>query len=680
MSTESFHLAPGQPQQTGATTYAPTPSPAPTTPAAATKAPSPRTSKTNPGTPTLAGAVIPAAALTGFISLCWLIHQFGLPAVLLGIAAVTAASAAALVLKSRKGTRKVSKARKAAVMNAGGGGSGRTVLGPGKQRGGGSLKPSSGGSPSAGGGGRRNGSKSSGLPKSKSGPGPVKPTKNTVPKNDALARAPKNTTPKNTSRLSRKSAALGGPNGGTTTSKPTPPASPRGNTLKTLKPSRLVPSRLKPSPKKQPQTQTKPTKAPNGKGKHAKPTTPTSAPAGRSGLLNRIKNRKTPAPAVPQSAKKKATRTKPLKPIKPLKKAKNTAARKGKKATTAFARKLAKAAKANKKTRGPKTPKPQHLKTKSKKPLSPKKATRRKAKGKKTKLVRNRPVSYRARLGRMRRTTYLAGVKARKHINVKTRMRIRKVTSPGRVLARRTNRLLSPPLATLWRYGTRSLLAAHMALGTVRYTHAGPNWTHPLAAVLHTITTPAARMIHATGAWTWLNRWMYQHTAPTRTTTAPTTPTTPAPTAGPALTGQIIPPRPEHDPIITPGTTTIPEGTPVTALPLQQAEEAVTQAGLMLLTNPAENMVDYEATLKALSGIQSAIGEALQKAAETTRENFKVNPAVAEAYDDSAGYAAQLADRVAEIPILFRSLHEEQIENIENPTHQARKWDIAANE
>lgn len=174
---------------------------------------------------------------------------------------------------------------------------------------------------------------------------------------------------------------------------------------------------------------------------------------------------------MPHSAKKKATRTKPLKPIKPLKKAKNTAARKGKKATTAFARKLAKAAKANKKTRGPKAPKPQHLKTKSKKPLSPKKAARRKAKGKKTKLVRNRPVSYRARLGRMRRTTYLAGVKARKHINVKTRMRIRKVTSPGRVLARRTNRLLSPPLATLWRYGTRSLLAAHMALGTVRYTH-----------------------------------------------------------------------------------------------------------------------------------------------------------------------------------------------------------------
>ncbi|WP_329126068.1 hypothetical protein [Streptomyces sp. NBC_01353] len=116
------------------------------------------------------------------------------------------------------------------------------------------------------------------------------------------------------------------------------------------------------------------------------------------------------------------------------------------------------------------------------------------------------------------------------------------------------------------------------------------------------------------------------------------------------------------------------------AAPLEQAADAVRQAGAMLLTSPAENMVGYEQTLHALATLQEAIGDVVRHAGETTRENFKVNPAIAEAYDDTASYASNLAQRLTEIPTLFRQLHEEQIDNIENPTVQARKWDISANE
>ncbi|MEU9947088.1 hypothetical protein [Streptomyces sp. NPDC047939] len=649
MSTDSFNLAPGQHQPAGAITYAPTPAPAPAT----QQTPKKRAPKTDPNTPTLAGAVIPGAALTGFIGLCWLIHQFGLPAVLLGVIACATAATAALAMKGRKGKQSVSKARKAAVKQSGGGGPGRSVLsGGGKRSGGGALKGATG---AGKGGGRTMNSKSSGLTSSGMGKGSLggakTPKKNPLSKGGQakgpLTNAPKNKTPKTNSPLSRKSAALGG-----------------GNHA----PNSKVPTQRKNTPAPQHKT-------PNGRGKHSKAT---PAKTGRSGLLSRIKNRKTPQPPT-----KKQPTNRPLKPIK------SNTVKTGKKTPTppttsgrktakpiraALARKLAQAAKSNTLTRTPKTPKSQHLKTKSKKTLTPKKTARLKKKGKKAKLVKNRPTSHTTTLGRMRRTTYLAGTKLRKHTSKKTRMRIRRVISPARTAARRTSNLISPPLAFLWRHGTRGLLAAHMALGTIRYTHAGPNWVHPLAAVFHTITSPAARLVHATGSWTWLNRWMYQHTAPK---TVPVT--TPAPAQ--PLTGQVIPPRPTHAPVFAPSTTA-PKGTPVSAYaaPLQQAADAVRQAGIMLVSNPAENMVGYEATLNALADVQAAISEVLAQAGSTTRENFKVNPAVAEAYDDSAGYAGTLASRVGEIPTLFRTLHEEQIENIENPTVQARKWDIAANE
>lgn len=115
------------------------------------------------------------------------------------------------------------------------------------------------------------------------------------------------------------------------------------------------------------------------------------------------------------------------------------------------------------------------------------------------------------------------------------------------------------------------------------------------------------------------------------------------------------------------------------ALPLVAAIDAVRTAGAMLLIHPADNMVGYEMTIRQLAELEYAISDVVRAAAASTRDNFKVNPAVPEAYDDTAAYMRATGDRLAALPYLFRLLHAEQIDNIENPTPAAAKWDINAN-
>ncbi|MGY1439510.1 hypothetical protein [Streptomyces reniochalinae] len=277
--------------------------------------------------------------------------------------------------------------------------------------------------------------------------------------------------------------------------------------------------------------------------------------------------------------------------------------------------------------------------------------------------------------GKLRTAGYWAGQKLRRHTSPKTRLRIRKVTSPIRHGASRINRVASPLLARAWRHGSRGFIAAHMALGSIRYSNRGPNWLRPLAKVLHAITTPAARAVAWTGGIGWLNRWMYQHTSdqPARRTASTERPTF-ARTAG------------SHTPISRPADAAGPAigGVPVTniqpAMPLVNAAEAVRMAGAMLIINPADNMVGYEMTIRQLADLQSAIASVIRAAAASTREDFKVNPAVSEAYDDTAAYMDSIAARLGSIPYLFRVIHAEQIDNIENPTVAAAKWDIGANQ
>ncbi|RCG20778.1 hypothetical protein DTL70_21120 [Streptomyces diacarni] len=277
-----------------------------------------------------------------------------------------------------------------------------------------------------------------------------------------------------------------------------------------------------------------------------------------------------------------------------------------------------------------------------------------------------------------RRLSYAAGSKLRKHTTRSTRRRLRTAAAPLRATARGVARYGSPLLARAWRYGSRAVLHGHMALGNVRFSTIGPNWLRPLARLFHTLATPAARAVAWAGTLGWLNTWMYKHTS------AGTTPTTtPAGASRGRRTAATAPHRPVASPAVLTSSSTASKGAPVSALeptlPLRYAAETVRNAGALLLMNPAENMVGFEATMHALTEVQSAIGDVIRAAAMNARENFKVNQAIPEAYEDTSVYAHALAGRLESIPTLYRIIHAEQIDNIENPTPQGAKWDQSAN-
>ncbi|MFI0156210.1 hypothetical protein [Streptomyces lydicus] len=673
MTANNFDLAPAQTAGTTTASLEPQPTPkTPTKPRNTTTAQAPDA----PTDSTLGGVLVPGGAITGLIGLCWLIHQFGLPAVILGLIACAAAATTALAIKGRRAVRKTPGGRSVLRSNGGGGPSRGTLNGPSARQ-----SPSThraGGSPTrtSTGNGRRSAA-GAGSPLSGTGAKPA--AKNTGTAGGA-ARKPggtgasklsptrtpagkRNTAPKPTS-LGKPAAATGGTLGGGHHG----PAKKNGKhhtAQHSGKTRRGLLDKLRPAAATGPRTasgdaptgrkNTKDTK----KGKHgadhrkATPQTPatrknTSTKATPTSSLSRILNRKHAAKPVTDKGHHK-TRPTPGTPTNPSSPKEIKAAKK-----------LDKAARNNKRHTGI-TAKPDKLTAKAK------------SNGKKTKPWKT-PASnpHKAPIGPMRRGTYWAGKKLRKHTSRKTRMRIKKITGPTRIAARNVNRIASPVLARVWRYSARGFLQLHMALGSVRYTNAGPNWLHPMAGLLHTITSPLAKAIAVTGSWGWLNRWMYTHTQPRLAAHGAPAPGTPSPTA------PIHQPNDAHEHVTSPQ-----ERITVSleaAAPLEQAAEAVRDAGLMLMSNPSENMVGYEATLHALAQVQYAVQEALQRAGETTQENFAVNPAVSEAYTDSAVYAGSLGDRLTEIPTLYRSLHEEQVHNIENPTPQARKWDIGANE
>lgn len=339
------------------------------------------------------------------------------------------------------------------------------------------------------------------------------------------------------------------------------------------------------------------------------------------------------------------------------------------------AKKLGKAALGNRDQDAATTPDPRKLKAQPKKSRKGEKAGKP---GKSGKKKRRSATSRPAPMSMARRGSYWAGRKLRKHTSALTRQRLRQAAAPLRMAARAARRYGSPLLARAWRYGTRGVLNAHMALGSVRYSTIGPNWLRPLSRVFHTLTTPAARVLAWAGTLGWLNRWMYQHTSGGSPASAAASPTAPhrrrTRSAGAS-----------HRPISHPGKITAPasKGVPVGSIehtmPLRYAAETVRNAGAMMVLNPADNMVGYESVMHALTDVQNAIGDVIRMAAMSSRENFKVNAAIPEAYDDTSVYAYALAGRLESIPTLYRIIHAEQIDNIENPTPQGAKWDQSAN-
>ncbi|WP_432106443.1 hypothetical protein [Streptomyces sp. AA1529] len=594
---------------------------------------------------TLGGVIVPGGALMSLIGLCWLTHRFGLGAVIVAVLACAGIATAALAVRGRRRSGK-GRGGRGSLLPRGGTGPGRSPAGrmPGGSTGAsrrntpagstGRGTPGAGGRrPSTGGLGARGGSTAAAKP---AGLGAAKAAKR-VPQASRLNSAPQRPSPP----AGRPGAGGGGkPGGGGLPRQRAAGSSGLGG--------------LRPGGR-------------NGSGKGL--SGKTGPGLNRSGAAGRRTS--------PGAGGRSAGGSMP-----------------GGGTSPRAARKAAKAARANQGHNGSSgrlrpgflkaRPKPRNTppdsskhprsgkprKPKAKEPQTTASTTAENSHGRR---VRSAPVSA------ARRLSYAAGRSLRRHTTRTTRRRLRAVAAPVRGGARVVARYGSPVLARAWRYGSRGVLRAHMALGNVRFSTIGPNWLRPLARLFHTLSAPAARAVAWAGTLGWLNTWMYRHTG---AATSPTTASAEGSGKG-RRAGASAAHRPVASPAALTPVSTPSKGASVSALeptlPLRYAAETVRNAGALLLMNPAENMVGFEATMHALTEVQTAIGDVIRAAAMNARENFKVNAAIPEAYDDTSVYAHALAGRLESIPTLYRVIHAEQIDNIENPTPQGAKWDQSAN-
>ncbi|MFD6534993.1 hypothetical protein [Streptomyces goshikiensis] len=584
----------------------------------------------------LIGAILPGAILSGLVSLCWLIHQFGLPAVALALLAVAVTTTTALVIKAGRRTAKTA----ARLGRTGRGGSGGA--GPGgrssNRSGSGTGRRSAGGT----GGGSRAGGRG-GL--GKQGGRGLGPQRNTAP--GALSRKPaglgggKSPFGLGGSKPPKNSAArtLANTAGG---SRPTAgPKSPKGSLFGgSSKKGNLFPhssgrdagpfgkhggsktNGLGPNSG----SGTNSTGPKNGKGKNnRKGTTPASPTAPNGGSpAGTTPGQPGTAPAATPGAPSHRKASALGRRVRQLRRGAVKSAAVVKRAYTAS--------------------------------TSPKFRSRVRAAAKMpVKSVRAIRKFYRAAT------------------SLKVRNRLRKMARP----LKWSYGIGSKVLANGIRWGRRGVMALHSALGMVRSSTLGPNWLRPMARLLYWATTPLARLASASGSWGWLQGWIYKHA--TSKPTAPSTPaggkstTTPTSTTG------------SHQKVPAPTSAPSATGTPVSsslsqhAYPLQRAREAIALARIAFASAPADNMKGYETVIQNLGLVNWSMAALMQTVAHVTETEFRVNAAVPERFRWIATQFIHLGGFIDAAHQVYRQVHAEQISNYEQPTWQGRKWDISAN-
>ncbi|GAA1111692.1 hypothetical protein [Streptomyces javensis] len=593
-----------------------------------------------------AGLLIPGGVLTGLISLCWMVHTFGLPVTIFAVVAAAATATAAMVIKaSRRAARVASRQARAGRANGG--------AGPGSRGGGG------GRSPQRGGGGRSSmGSWSGGTGPSRRGGGPSA-------RQGAMPGA-----------LSRKPAGMGPTKSGGT-------VGPKNS------PARLSPSRSGAGPKPHKGSLFGGSRPDSKAGAGASQGQSPRKNGGSGGLFNGKKNGslgglfnggKNNTPGGLSNGKKGGQSGSGTGPG--GRKAPNQ-----KKNGTGGASASGKGAKAGKGAK--------FLPFRRPKALGGLGATGPKGKGSKGGKHGSKPKKKstvgKARSRRHRRYTWrqphlkiAAGVGRlyKKTTTKKFRRRAHKVTTPFRATWRGTRRYGGKALATAIRYGSRGLLSLHTMLGNVRSWSPGPNWIKPFSRVMHWATSPLAKLIQVSRTWTWLTTWIYK-TAAGSPRPRPAAKATTPPTAG---SGGAAPASPGgHSPVATPTAASIAKGSPVDnspvhhAYPLISAAEAIRSAGQAFAGAPADSMKGYEAVIETLGYVNLSMFELMNRVATLTEEEFKVNRLIPEQYRVLSLHFLQLGGFIDAIHGMYRELHREQIDNFENPTWQGRKWDVSAN-
>ncbi|MER6253617.1 hypothetical protein ABT224_19905 [Streptomyces sp. NPDC001584] len=580
----------------------------------------------------LAGVLIPGGALTGLISLCWMVHQFGLPAVIFAVLATAAAAATAVVIKvSRRAAKAASRSRTGRGTGGAGPGSGRKG-GSGAGNGGGRLisgNRSGGSGPSRrSGGGPKGGTAPGALSRKPAGMGSVKsPTRSAV----------KNSVPRPSGKNGLGAARTG--------------AGP-----KPFKGS-LFGGKGGPGQG-----------GASGGGKHRKaPQTP-GTNTGRGGLFNRKNNGNgtgpgSKAPTVPKNNRKPTPLTpggtgtgKTKTPKVPTGKGKGV----GKTVPLPGGGKSGKAGKGA--GTGPATS-----------------GTGKKKGGKKTRAPKHK--GYTWKRNPIRKAKSVAGRGYRRVTSPKFRHRMHQVATPFKVLFRGTRKHGGKLLAHTMRWGGRLLLSSHSFLGSIRHSTMGPNWLRPLAQVLYWATSPLAKLVTVSRSWSWLNVWIYRTTG-RRATPKPTSKSAPPAGSG---TAAHAPTSGGHASVPSPATAASGKGTPVDnspvhhAYPLIYAADAIRMAAAAFAVAPADSMKGYEAVIENLGHLEFAMCHLLNDIAEVTQEAFKVNPVIPDQYRALAVQFLFLGAFVDSAHQAYRTIHAEQIANIEEPTWQGRKWDISAN-
>ncbi|MFB8401286.1 hypothetical protein [Streptomyces sp. NPDC055912] len=262
----------------------------------------------------------------------------------------------------------------------------------------------------------------------------------------------------------------------------------------------------------------------------------------------------------------------------------------------------------------------------------------------------------------------------------KFRRGVRRAGTPFRAVYRGTKKHGGKLLANTMRWGGRAMLSIHSVLGSVRYSSAGPNWFRPLSKVMYWATSPLAKLVTVSRTWTWLNSWVY------RTATARPTPKPVAATAPAAGTGTpAAPPSGGHTPVPSPAAATAPKGTPVDNSPVQHtypliyAADAIRTAGQAFAAAPADSMKGYEAVIEHLGQVNYAMFELMHRVATVTQDDFKVDPNIPDQFRVIGRHFLALGQFIDSAHGLYRQIHAAQLENIENPTWQGRKWDVSVN-
>ncbi|MCF1592508.1 hypothetical protein [Streptomyces muensis] len=670
MSTPDFDMAPP-----AATATAPPPAaavPPQASGAAATTDPggqrTQRRRSTSQKDSNLAGVLIPGGVITGLISVCWLAHVFGLPIVIFAILAAAATATTAAVIRAGRRAAQVASRRNRAGNGTGGGGPGRGT-GAGRRGGAGTGAGRSGGglsgNRSGGSGPRRSGAGSRGTTGPGGGPSrkPVGLGPNRASSNRSGGL--------NTSPRSNK----GGLGGNRSTAGPKPM---KGSLFGGGGPgSKGLGS-----------------KGPGGKG----PGTPGSGNLNRKGAgggkgsavpgksgKGMLEGLSDGSRALGKDAKALAGKIKDL----GGKKAPKGTTGAGKGAPTGKGT-GAGGKKAPGKGPGKGAPgKPGKVSPAGKgkgkgAAKGPKGSGKKKHKVGKAKAPRH--AGYTWKRNPIRKTKSAAGKVYRKVSSPRFRHRMNKVATPFRAVFRGTRRHGGKLLANAMRWGGRAVLSLNSFLGTVRFSTMGPNWLRPLSRVLYWATSPLAKLVNVSRTWSWLNAWVYKTaTASPLPAPAAAKKAGPVPTAG-GGTAAPVPTSGGHAPVPSPATAAgTAGGTPVDnapvhhAYPLIYAADAIRMAAAAFAAAPADSMKGYEAVIENLGHLEFAMCHLMHDIAQVTEDDFKVNPEIPNQYRTIGIHFLALGAFVDSAHKVYREIHAEQLDNIENPTWQGRKWDLSEN-